>query len=299
MTLFEARVKERNSPLYECLSAPAQRGTLNIFWLGQAGFALRSTNTLTVIDPYLSDFLADKYRETAFPHQRMTPAPIGPDELRGVTLLLATHAHSDHLDPGSIGHIMALNPDCRLLCPTTAVPKALERGADRDRVIGMKIFEKQTFASVTVELLPSAHEELLVSPEGDTTYAGFIIQIEEMRLYHSGDCIPFAGLTETLREHAIDAALLPVNGRDDRRRKNGVPGNFTVEEAAELCLEAGINVLIPHHFGLFDFNTVDPKEIAARLEPFRQRGLQMHIPDTEHYLSVFRGEKGHVQRQTT
>lgn len=286
MTVFDARVKAKNAPLYECLSVPAQRGTLNIFWLGQAGFALRSVNSLVVIDPYLSDSLAEKYKDAMFKHKRMMAAPISPDELRGVDLLLATHAHSDHLDPGSIGRIMALNPDCTLICPKNIIPRALERGADKDHIEGMMAFDKKRFGSVIVEMLPSAHEELNVGPDGDTPYAGYIIEMEGMRLYHSGDCVPYDGLAEILRERSVDAAMLPVNGRDEYRRKNGVPGNFTVEEAAELCIEAEIEFLIPHHFGLFEFNTIAPEEIAARLDKYRSRGLQSSIPDMDHYFSV-------------
>lgn len=286
MTLFDARSKIRTVPLYECLSIPAQRGTVNIFWLGQAGFALRAANSLVVIDPYLSNSLAEKYRDAVFKHKRMMDAPISTDELRGVDLLLSTHAHSDHLDPGSVGTIMALNPDCRLVCPVGVIQKALERGADRDRIEGMLAFEKKRFGSVILELLPSAHEELAVGPEGETAYAGFVIEMDGVRLYHSGDCVPFDGLADLLRDRMIDAALLPVNGRAARRRENGVPGNFTLDEAAELCLAAEIDFLIPHHFGLFDFNTIAPEAIAAGLEKYRARGLEWSIPDTESYLSA-------------
>lgn len=286
MTLLDAKARVRNTPLYECLSIPAQRGTLNVFWLGQAGFALRSAGSLTVIDPYLSNFLAEKYRDAVFKHKRMMEAPIRADELRGVDLLLSTHAHSDHLDPGSVGTIMALNPECRLICPAGVVPKALERGADRDRTLGMLAFERKRFGAVVLEMLPSAHEELVVGPDGDTAYAGFVIETDGVRLYHSGDCVPFDGLSELLREREIDAALLPVNGRDAIRREKGVPGNFTVDEAAELCLSAGIGFLIPHHFGMFDFNTIEPEAIAMGLEKYRGRGLQWSIPDTGSYLSI-------------
>ena len=30
-------------------------------------------------------------------------------------------------------------------------------------------------------------------------------------------------------------ALLPVNGRDDDRKSGKIPGNFTVDEAVDLC----------------------------------------------------------------
>ena len=79
-----------------------------------------------------------------------------------------------------------------------------------------------------------------------------------MALYHSGDTIPYEGLAERVKAHQVDLALLPINGRG-----KGVPGNFTLAEAIQLCHRADIPYLIPHHFGMFAFNTVDPEVIKA------------------------------------
>ncbi len=278
--------RARNIPLREALALPPRRGTVNVFWLGQAGFALRSAEALVVIDPYLSDALAIKYRDAEFKHMRMMPPPIEAGGLRGVDLLLSTHAHSDHLDPAGVGPIMAANPACRLVCPARVVPTALDRGADAARTVGMKTMETKRFGPVALTLLPSAHEELAVDENGDTLFGGFVIELDGLRLYHSGDCVPFEGHTAALRERRPDVALLPVNGRDAFRRSKGVPGNFTVDEAASLCLDAGVPFLIPHHFGMFDFNTVAPETIKAALEQYAPRGLEWMIPETEKYCEI-------------
>lgn len=290
MTAPDLRTRPRSAPLYEALASPPMRGLANLFWLGQAGFALRTAAALLFIDPYLSNSLAEKYRDAHYKHKRMMPPPIAPDEVRGVDLLLATHAHSDHLDPGGMGQIMALNPECQLVCPAPVVPKALERGADRDRVIGMHMLEKRRFGTVTLELLPAAHEELALDENGDPVCGGFIIETEGWRMYHSGDCVPFPGQADMLRERTVDIALLPVNGRDAERTARGVIGNFHPEEAAELCLAAGIGVLVPHHFGMFDFNTIDPGELAKTLGKYSSRGLRWFIPDITEVFSIGKGE---------
>lgn len=283
------------TPLFEAISVPAKRGTVNFFWLGQAGFAVRSSACLVLIDAYLSNSLADKYRDALFKHRRMMPSPLAPDEARGVDLLLATHAHSDHLDPGSVGQIMALNPECRLVCPRSAVPKALERGADRDRIVAMPELERHRFGAIGIEMLPSAHEKLDRDADGNILYGGFVVEMDGVRFYHSGDCVPYEGQAALLRERQADLALLPVNGRDTYRRSNGVPGNFTVDEAADLCLSAGIPVLVPHHFGMFDFNTVAPGAIAAELEKYRARGLEWFLPEVGSCLvAVTKGEASTV-----
>lgn len=273
-------------PLAACLEEIPDTGAVRIFWLGQAGFALRSQSGLTLIDPYLSDALAVKYRDAEFKHIRMMPSPLAADEVRGVDALLCTHAHSDHLDPGSVGVIMKNNPACVLACPTPVVPTAVERGADPERVIGMRAGETRRIGGMTVELLPSAHEELAVDEEGNTRFGGFVVEAAGVRLYHSGDCVPFPGLTEMVRARGVDVALLPVNGRDERRRERGVAGNFTVDEAATLAMATGAALLAPHHFGMFDFNTIEPSAIRASLETHEAEGLRWLLPDTDTYIAV-------------
>src|SRR5271166_1437098 len=76
-------------------------GSLVVWWLGQSGFLIKSRAGLLAIDLYLSEHLTKKYEATVRPHIRMTRAPIRGDELRRVDLVLASHRHSDHLDPGS------------------------------------------------------------------------------------------------------------------------------------------------------------------------------------------------------
>ena len=48
---------------------------------------------------------------------------------------------------------------------------------------------------------------------------------------------------------------------DAQRLSEGIPGNFTLEEAIFLAQQTGVGFLIPHHFGMFSFNTCDPAEI--------------------------------------
>ena len=77
---------------------------------------------------------------------------------------------------------------------------------------------------------------------------------------------------------------MPVQGRNAERALAAVLGNFTLEEAAALCSETGIDTLIAHQSGLFAFNTADPAEIdrvAARpAESGWRPGLLR--PDTRH-----------------
>jgi L-ascorbate metabolism protein UlaG (beta-lactamase superfamily) len=241
-------------------------GEVALWWLGQAGFAVRRDEVLVLIDPYLSDSLADKYRGRLFPHTRMVPVPVTPESISGVTAVLCTHGHTDHLDPWTTRGLLQQNR------PTFVVPraervKALERGIPADLLVGTNAAERvELGASVVVEPVPAAHEALAVNDAGDYHCLGYVVSIGGLRLYHSGDCAPYPGQAELLAGRGIDVALLPINGRDAYRLANGVPGNFTADEALALCEAAGIPLLVGMHWGMFDFNTVDPATVARTFE---------------------------------
>lgn len=232
-----------------------------LYWLGQAGFVIRVLGLdepTLVVDPYLSDSLEHKYRGKFFEHVRMMPAPISPAALGDVDAVLCTHRHSDHMDPGTLPDIAATNRHSKFIVPEPELPRALEIGLPRERVVGLAPGRLLSLGPTTrVEAIPSAHETLEVLSGGASRFVGYVIHAAALCIYHSGDCIPYDGLAEVLAARRIDLALLPANGRDANRSDNGVPGNFTWDEAVELCAQAQIPYLVPHHVGMFAFNTVD------------------------------------------
>jgi L-ascorbate metabolism protein UlaG (beta-lactamase superfamily) len=102
---------------------------------------------------------------------------------------------------------------------------------------------------------------------GDHRFIGLIIQVGKWTIYHSGDCIPYDGLVDRLRNWAIDIALLPINGRDPRR---GVAGNFFAEEAAQLGKQINAGLVIPCHYEMFKFNTASPDKFVNAAEEMGQ-----------------------------
>jgi L-ascorbate metabolism protein UlaG (beta-lactamase superfamily) len=251
---------------------------VTIRWLGQAGFLIKTDSTAILIDPYLSDSLAIKYRGKEFPHIRMMPTPVKPDELRGIDWVLCSHAHSDHMDPGSLPAIAAGNPKCRFVVPAAEVATAISRGVPQERTVPVNAKDiKDLGKDVKVEVIKSAHESVQTDANGNHKFLGFILRLNDIAIYHSGDCVPFPGLDSLVSKAHIDLALLPVNGRDDYRTSRGILGNFTFQEAVELCTKAHIPALLAHHVGMFEFNTLDraklkqlvakaPKEVRI-LEP--------------------------------
>jgi len=114
-----------------------QRKVIFLWWLGQAGFAFQYSSILFLIDPYLSDSLAKKYKNKELPHRRMMAAPILPDEVSNLDFVLCSHKHSDHMDPETLPVLAENNKNCRFILPEAHRKYALTLGLPEDRIIGM------------------------------------------------------------------------------------------------------------------------------------------------------------------
>ena len=88
---------------------------INMAWIGQAGFIIKFNQKIYVIDPYLSDFLSKKYKGTIFPHIRLMPTPINPEEFDKLSYVFCTHAHSDHMDPETVSIFSKKFIDCKFI----------------------------------------------------------------------------------------------------------------------------------------------------------------------------------------
>lgn len=238
-------------------------------WVGQAGFLLKTATTTIGIDLYVSDSLANKYRGSLFPHTRMIDPPCRGSDLHALNLVLSTHGHTDHLDPDTLKEIFQNDGNVHpiLICPRSEILKAGERNVPMQRIVGLDHGECYApHPGISIRAVASAHETLQTDEWGNNYYLGYIIEVGALRIYHSGDCTPYKGLSSLLRSYEIDIAFLPVNGRDSYRREHGIAGNFTVEEALDLCAEANIPYLVPHHYGMFDFNTITVQEIEEAIQ---------------------------------
>ena len=258
-------------------------GQIAAWWLGQAGFLFRTTHQAFIVDPYLSDSLAHKYRDAKFKHIRMMPIPVSPDALTDIDCICSSHRHSDHMDIGTLPGLLAANPACRYFCPKSAMNHATDvLGIDKDVMTPLDEGDHLQLATgIELDVIASAHEQVEYDSQRHCLYLGFIFNVNGTKVYHCGDCIPYDGLAEKL--NGVDIAFLPVNGRDAYRQSNGVPGNFTFEEAVDLCREAGIRTLVPHHFGMFDFNTVDIEELRVKVVSL-DSDLRIIIPEIDKAL---------------
>jgi L-ascorbate metabolism protein UlaG (beta-lactamase superfamily) len=286
---FESTLSAR---LVDRIHAP-QAGEVVLYWLGQAGFVIDCDGLRILIDPYLSDSLAEKYRGTLYPHVRMMPPPLAPSDLDRLDLVLCTHRHTDHMDPGTLQPLAQRFPELRFVVPAASIDEATKRcGVGMDRLIPVDAdMHVKVLDDCYVSPIASAHETLEADDKGQHPWLGYVVEVCGVRLYHSGDCVPYAELAARIERGAPDVALLPVNGRDEARSGNGVPGNFTLDEAVELAKAAHVPAMIAHHYGLFNFNTISAAEIDTRIAAEQHGACELFRAQTQRAWRLFKTGK--------
>ena len=252
--------------------AGRQAERLHLWWMGQSGFLLSWRNQHLLMDPYLSDSLTAKYADTDSPHVRMTAKVIDPQQLDFIDIVTSSHNHTDHLDGDTIKPLLAVNPDLVVLVSEANREFAAQRlGVPPARLTGINFNSSREIGEFTLHAVPSAHEKVETDNDGNHKYIGLVIEAGPWTVYHAGDTTRYQGMASLLRDWKINIALLPINGRDPDR---GVAGNLDPREAAELGRDMQAQLVIPCHYEMFEFNTVDPVEFVREAQKL---SLSYHI----------------------
>ena len=253
------RAYQRDDDFLRDVADRRAESRLNLWWLGQSGFLLQYGNAHLLFDPYLSDSLTAKYAASAKPHDRITERVIAPEHLDFIDVVTSSHNHTDHLDGETLIPLLKQNQALHVVVPRANVAFAAERlHVATERLTALGVGERIEVVAFALQALPAAHEELEQDEAGNHHFLGYLVEVAGVTIYHSGDTVLYEGIEEFLAQ-PIDIAILPINGRDPAR---GVAGNLTAAEAVGLARQIGAGLLIPCHFDMFEFNTVDPAEFV-------------------------------------
>jgi L-ascorbate metabolism protein UlaG (beta-lactamase superfamily) len=242
--------------------------SFHVWWLGQSGYLLQWKGKHLLIDPYLSDSLTKKYAQTDKPHTRMTELVIDPTRLNFIDVVTSSHIHTDHLDGETLIPLIKANPGIKFIIPEANRAFVTDRiKAALDFPIGLNDGERVSIGNFTFTAVPAAHETVERDEAGRCKFLGYVIQFGPYTVYHSGDTMLYDTMVEKLSAFSIDVAILPINGKDPKRK---VAGNLSAKEAVHLGKQINARMVIPCHYDMFTFNTADPDDFAQEAEVIGQ-----------------------------
>ena len=246
-------------------------GRLAIFWLGGAGFVFKAADSPVVaVDPYLSDSLDHYYAWKRLP---LSPIPLLAAELKA-DLVLATHAHEDHLDPESIPDL-ARTTNAVFAGPGMCAEAMHTWGLPAERIFEINRGEARRLAGVPVTAVLAHHVSSVGTQCPDAV--GYVFDLDGICVYHTGDTLYHPDLRQ-VRELRPQVLLVCIN--------NGY-GNMGPEDAARLTAEIEPAVVIPMHWGLVAENTSDPDLFVRALAATGSKARPVVMLPGDCYVSSF------------
>ena len=258
-----------NSFMRQVRNQPVPCGSAVLWWLGQMGLLVKMGETVLCVDYYAA----------ADPGRRVPP-PVPAPEIAGIDAFLGTHNHLDHMDH-TAWRIWAKGcPEAGFVFPAAHLDEVLADGVPADRCRGLNDGESCRIGGVTIHAVAAAHEFLDRDPAtGLYPCLQYVIEGNGIRIYHAGDTLRYEGMLPKLRAFGpVDAALLPINGRDGKRYRGNLIGNMTFQEAADLAGELGTRTVIPGHWDMFAENPGDPDAFADYMDAKYPGRVRVIIP---------------------
>ena len=162
------------------------------------------------------------------------------------------------------------NPQMKMVLPLPLVEKALSFGIPREQLLGLCQDQEITLKEgIQVNPAATAHETYQFDQEGHSLTLGYEIRLGDRRVFHSGDTIATRELIDKLRKsHGIDAAMVPINGRDLERNEQDIVGNMNSREACWFASEIGADLTIPLHYDMIGGNEENPLVFADYMERY-------------------------------
>lgn len=248
------------------------------FWnLGQAGILLKGKEEdgLLCIDPYLTHSIEDRNPETEF--KRAFPPVVDPAMLHDLDGVLVTHDHDDHLDLPSIKEIARVS-ESRFGIPAPLI-SLVEGQVENKSIHPTKDGESFMIKGFKITPISSAHPDCKTDSLGNHVFLGYLIEVNGIRIYHSGDTFVTSELIEKVKKLKPHVAFLPINGGDYFRTSRGIIGNMNYREAADFSAMVGIDLIVPIHYDMFPNNRENPAYFVDYLfHHYPNKKFHMMVP---------------------
>ena len=158
-----------------------KHGPVEVYWLKHAGFKIKSEDGVIYIDPF-----------------KLT------GDQEKADILFISHEHADHLDEASIKAVV--KPETTIFCSDDCKDRISDM-VQVDSVISLFPGGEHLFGHLQVRAKPAYNLNKPFHPK-EKQWLGFVITIDEVTVYFSGD----TDHLKELEDIECDIALLPVSG---------------------------------------------------------------------------------------
>ncbi len=214
----------------------AHRSGVALWWVGNAGWLVKSGDLLVGIDLDLES------------EERIQPPPVSSEELAAeIDVAFATHHHGDHFNAPTLAKIAA-KPRCSFVLPLTCLAGAAAAGIPRDRIVVPQPLHPFEIKGVGVRPLHAVHGNQMFTVltrepdfvESIAHNCGYVLDLGGRTFFWPGDSV----LTE---EHL---GLSNVNVLF----VSPTVHNMYLDRSAILINVLQPDLVIPQHFGTYREN---------------------------------------------
>jgi N-acyl-phosphatidylethanolamine-hydrolysing phospholipase D len=243
-----------------------------VTWVGHSTFLIQVDGLNILTDPHWGN-MASPVR---FAGPRRIAAPgIHFEDLPPIDVVVISHDHYDHLDEGTVRRL------ARVHHPRFFVPLGLKNWLEArgvDEVVELDWWQRARFRGLTVTCTPAQHSSGRgLDDQNRRLWSSWVIAGADKRVFFAGDTGYYRGLKEIGdRLGPFDLALIPIGGYSDFRRHH--PNHVNPEEAVQVFEDVRGELMVPMHWGTFDFNQEPAGEPPDRLmREALARGIEERI----------------------